>query len=267
MRRFQWALLAVVAVIGFASIASAADMPVKAPAYKAPIAAPVYNWTGWYVGGNVGYAWGRADTSTIVPLTFAGPPNNAIYSAASSPAFNSRGFTGGIQLGYNYQTNNLVWGIETDFNAFALKGSADTIGAPGGPNSTLFSHTEVNTDWLYTLRPRIGIASGQWLFYVTGGLAVTNLKYSPFNRYTPCGGPGSSCIESASATTAKAGWAAGGGVETALMGNWSVKAEYLYVDFGSVSTTDTDNVVGAPFAHSAKLTASIARLGLNYKFH
>src|SRR5450631_2597535 len=84
------AVATAIAAFGFVNSASAADMPTKAPA---PMMAPVYNWTGFYVGANAGYAWGRASTATVSPgLPFSAPPADAIYSAAESPNVNTRGF-------------------------------------------------------------------------------------------------------------------------------------------------------------------------------
>jgi outer membrane immunogenic protein len=233
-----------------------------------PVAAP-WSWTGFYVGGNAGYAWGRADTTTDIPganIFVPSPADALIFSDAASPTFNSKGFTGGVQLGFNYQVSNFVFGLETDYNAFRLRGSTDTVGVPVASLTTLTSHTEVNTDWLFTLRPRAGITFGQWLFYRSGGLAMTNIKYSQSNVFSPGCGP-FSCTESVESSKTKTGWAAGGGVEAALFDNWSVKGEYLYVDFGSIgTTTGFDNVFSTPITHDAKLRASIAHLGLNYRF-
>jgi outer membrane immunogenic protein len=253
------AVATAIAAFGFVNSASAADMPTKAPA---PMMAPVYNWTGFYVGANAGYAWGRANTATVSPgLPFSAPPADAIYSAAESPNVNTRGFTGGVQAGYNQQMNNIVWGIETDFNAFGLRGSADTTVTPPG-NVQVLSHTDVKTDWLWTLRPRVGFASGPWLVYATGGLAVTQIKYSQTNTYV-----GLVPSEVGSMSTTKAGWTAGAGAEMMLTHNWSVKAEYLYVSFGTNSTTVVNPInVATNFSHATDLKASIARLGLNYKF-
>jgi opacity protein-like surface antigen len=157
--------------------------------------------------------------------------------------------------------SNFVFGLETDYNAFRLRGSTDTVGVPVASLTTLTSHTEVNTDWLFTLRPRAGITFGQWLFYRSGGLAMTNIKYSQSNVFSPGCGP-FSCTESVESSKTKTGWAAGGGVEAALFDNWSVKGEYLYVDFGSIgTTTGFDSIFATPITHDAKLTASIARPG------
>ena len=251
-------VIASLAFVALATTAFAADMPTKAPMAPQPV---VYNWTGFYVGMNAGYAWGRADTTTVVPArVFAGPATAASYSSAASPNLNSNGFIGGFQLGYNLQTNNIVYGIETDFNAFSLRGSATQSFVPAAAVS-LSSATEVKSDWLFTLRPRLGWAVNNWLIYATGGLAVADIKYSQVNTFATIG------PEQASVSTTKAGWTAGGGVEAMIDRNWSVKAEYLYASFGSISTTAFHPLDAADaFTHSTKLNANIVRLGLNYRF-
>ena len=137
-----------------------------------------------------------------------------------------------------------------------------------------------HTDWLFTLRGRLGLAANNWLFYVTGGLAVTNLR-GDFTFSDNCGdiancnGPGGpNAFESASLSN-KIGYAVGGGAEAGLWGNWSLKAEYLYVNV----TSQSASVVGIistpgllpfaasnPFTHTLELRAHIARVGLNYRF-
>ena len=127
-------------------------------------------------------------------------------------------------------------------------------------------NSSVSSDWLITLRPRVGIAANNWLVYVTGGLAVANLK-GDFSFTDTFAG----ATESASISKTKAGWTVGVGTEYALMNGWSVKAEYLYVDLGSENTTSRNLVAGAPhpenvFSHSVDLRSNIVRGGLNYKF-
>jgi hypothetical protein len=162
MRRVRLASLAAVAAISFTSIASAADMPVKAPVDKA-IAPIAYSWAGWYVGGNVGYAWGHSDAvtsaecGTFVPFYFV-CGNQAVVQASGTGSLSPKGVTGGIQAGYNWQTGHLVYGAELDFGAFSLKGSragtsAYVANAPGVPFTTSSS---VETDWLFTARGRLG---------------------------------------------------------------------------------------------------------------
>jgi len=193
MRRLQCALLATAAVIGFATIASAADMPVKAP--MAPLAAS-WNWTGFYLGVAGGGGWGRS-TQTDTAGTTTGSYNQ------------SGGIFGGT-IGYNLQTGSLVLGLEGDFDASWIKGTETaSCGTPG---------CETKNTWFGTARGRIGYAWDRYLPFITGGAAFGDIKMT-----TPV---------STSQTTTNVGWTVGGGVEYAFMGPWSAKIEYLYADLG-----------------------------------
>jgi outer membrane immunogenic protein len=127
-------------------------------------------------------------------------------------------------------------------------------------------NSSVSSDWLITLRPRVGITAHNWLFYVTGGLAVANVKDRFTFTETFAGGS-----ESASISRTKAGWTVGAGTEYALAMGWSVKAEYLYVDLGRETTSSTNFATPmatfptSVFTHSVDLRSNIVRLGLNYK--
>jgi outer membrane immunogenic protein len=248
--------------------ASAADMPVNAPAYIQPAG---YNWSGFYVGLNAGAAFGRAHDQTTNVLTPGGyflATSIPVIASAGDQHTNKVGFTGGIQAGYNWQINNTVLGLETDFNYMGVKAST-TSGAvyPCCAPTSFTINQSAKTDWLYTMRPRLGWATNNWLLYVSGGLAVTQIKgdfsFSDTN---------SAASESASISKTKAGWALGGGVEYGMAGPWSLKVEYLHVDFGSVATTSSNlmTVVGpfpmSVFTHSIKVSDDIVRLGLNYRF-
>lgn len=223
-----------VAVSRAAASTYAADMPVKVPVE--PIAA--MNWTGWYVGLNAGGNWGRSKTSTVVDLGSGlgyTPASLAILNAAGQPTgFDTSGFIGGEQFGYNYQIGRWLLGVEGDFDYFHSVGSKTLISTPIAGNTATMA-TSVSTDWLFTLRPRVGVIASNWLFYATGGLAVTRLK------------AGGSFVEtgtiplSASASTSsnKAGWVIGGGIETLLPGRWTFGAEYLYVGFNNITATYT----------------------------
>jgi len=157
--------------------AVAADLPPQAPVFtKAPAPIPVYNWTGFYVGGNAGYGAGRSDPSTTTEFT---PTNywNILsvpqVNAAGTGGVDPNGFVGGAQAGFNWQTGGLVLGAEIDFDSFHLSGSR-TAGATYlccAPNSFQMTQS-VNTDWLFTTRGRLGWAADNWLFYGTGGIAV-----------------------------------------------------------------------------------------------
>ena len=246
MKKLLLAGAALATIVGTPALA--ADMALKA---APPPPAPVCVWCGWYIGVNAGYAWGKSDTNTVSPdLPFSDPVAAAIYSASESPNIDSHGFTGGVQLGYNQQINAIVLGAEADFEDFSLRGSANTTVTPPG-NVQVLSQTNVKSDWLFTLRPRLGIAQGQVMAYVTGGLAVTDVKYSQTNTYV-----GLVPSEVGTISSTRAGWTAGGGVEAKITSMWSVKAEYLYADFGNLSTTLINPITPTTnFSHSTNLKA------------
>jgi outer membrane immunogenic protein len=234
--------------------------------------APEFSWTGWYVGVNAGGAWGHSDlhTSTVFSPT-------GYFATTSVPAINGvgaqnvkrSGFTGGGQAGYNWQFGRTVFGLEADFDYLGLKGS--TSGSALYPCCAPTGFTvssSVKTDWLLTFRPRLGFAADHWLLYVTGGLAVSQVKAN-FNFSDTF----ATAAESAAISSTKAGWTAGVGAEYALAGPWSVKLEYLHVDLGSISTTSTNLTALTPpiafptnvFSHSVNLRSDIVRFGVNYR--
>ena len=271
MRSTIATLSALVAIVGFvfSASASAADLPANS-FYKA-MAPAAYNWSGWYVGLNAGGNWGRSQPSTTTELAgaFAGCPGCLDdIASAGGHRFNTGGFTGGVFGGYNYQFGNMVAGAELDFQYFRSAGSnAVTVASVTCPcNITI--NSSVSADWLFTARPRLGFVANNWLFYGTGGLAVTKLKANWSYADDFAGGAGSGS-ESASTSAVKAGWALGGGIETALPGNWIVGAEYLHVDLGSVSTASLNFFPAAPgtvFNHSANLKSEIVRARVSMKF-
>jgi outer membrane immunogenic protein len=256
----------------------AAALPVllAGPAMAEP---QTYNWAGFYAGLNGGGAWSSTHQTTTVPCTeplgtgyicaTALPltPNAAAVGAAYSGSFSGSGFTGGVQAGYNWQTGAAVYGVELDLESLP-RVSAQRAGAlPVGfvfPAGTPFSgSTSVGADWLFTARGRLGWAFNNLLVYGTGGLAETRLKTS--STYADSFGG----VGSWSSIANKTGWTAGAGVEYALSKEWTIKAEYLYVNFGSVTAPGT---VGGPLGYASALstsndlTAQIARVGVNYKF-
>jgi outer membrane immunogenic protein len=253
--------------LAVAAPAMAADMPLKAPR----LAAPAFSWTGFYLGGNVGGAWGTYDIVTA--QTIPGNPfftidANAV-SAAASPSIQPNSFIGGGQAGFNMQTGNVVVGIEVDFDALALSAAnAQTLpfpstlpGGPIGPPTLNFSTSEsVSTEWLFTARPRLGWAANNLLLYVTGGLAVGNEKFTQaINLLVPF-------VETTTFSTTRTGWAVGGGLEYAVTRNWSVKGEFLHVDLGSVNFAGTIAPPAAGFTNpgSVRLKIDMARAGINY---
>jgi len=243
--------------LAMVSGAGAADLYTKAPAY-----APAWSWTGFYIGANAGYAWGRDDISSVQISPGAAAVDLAATTAATSPSLRPNGFTGGGQIGYNWQTGNIVFGLEADFDYMGLRASQSvTAPFPSAPAASFTANTSMSTDWLFTARPRIGLAANNALFYVTGGLAVTDEKFNQTLALLP------PFVVTSAASTTRAGWTVGGGVEWALKQNWSAKVEYLYADFGTLTTSG----VIAPAAagsttNSVHLTTNIARVGINYRY-
>jgi outer membrane immunogenic protein len=271
LRKFVAALFTVaISAVG----ASAADLPVRTYT-KAPAAvAPVYNWTGFYVGLNAGSAWNqsRAATTTVFdPAGYFSVTSVPAIASVGNQRINSSGFTGGLTAGYNWQVGSAVLGIESDFNYFGVKGSTSGTGLyPGFAPAGFTVNSSVSSDWLFTLRGRAGVlVTPGFLLYGTGGLAIANVKSNFLFTDTF-----DTASESASISTTRYGWTAGVGGEYALINGWSVKAEYLYVDLGRASTTSTNLTSGVPlvawpvnvFTHSVDLRSNIVRVGLNYKF-
>jgi outer membrane immunogenic protein len=199
-----------------ADIQQRAALPAKAPVYMPP----VFSWTGPYIGINGGYAWGDS--------RFNGPFSGGNHSP-------SGGVFGGT-LGYNWQAGAAVFGVEGDFDWSGIRGRGPCTGAT----------CTVRNDWLGTARGRLGYNAGRWMPYVTGGLAVGNIKSN-------ISGVGNN-------DATKAGWTIGGGVEAAISGPWTAKIEYLYVDLGRGDNVPTSG------GSSATLKTNIVRAGVNYKF-
>jgi len=249
--------------IACVSGALAADMPVKT------VATPVYNWTGWYAGVNAGYGSGRAATSLATndaEAAFVGP-----LPFAPNPlpgTLHPNGFIGGGQIGYNYQFGNLVAGLETDLSYAGLR-KTDAATGPFTIGGNLTTTIESKLDWFGTFRARLGILpTNNLLIYGTGGLAyggvrttTTASNLAPLNCVTfiYCGTGSTSGVST--------GWTAGGGLEYALAHQWTVKAEYLYLDLGSRSVTFPDlDVPGGALTASTSFKAQIVRGGVNYRF-
>jgi outer membrane immunogenic protein len=193
---------------------------------------------------------------------FAAGTGDAI-SAQTGNSLNSTGFTGGVELGCNWQANPwLVLGIEGDWQYTGLDGSASGVVSVGG---TANPYTEsFNSRWLSTIRGRVGVANGQWLFFATGGFAFADASFSDFIAFS------NGTFNAASSSGIMTGWTVGGGAEWFFMPHWSAKAEYLHVDLGTKNFTSANsNPAEYPLAiisHSHSLVEEIGRLGVNYHF-
>jgi outer membrane immunogenic protein len=237
----------------------AADLPPSpAPYYAAPIAIPIFTWTGCYIGGTGGGVWGNTkDTWGANPAGFPGVAG----SLAVSSSFHSSGGTGGVEGGCNYQVSPwFVFGVEADWEATSLSGSSSgtVVNALGSfPFTQTFS-----SHWLSTVRARAGYAAGQWLFYATGGAAFANLSRAD-TLTVPSG-----TLVNASQSTVASGWTVGAGVEWALAFNWTVRAEYLFVDLPALTYTAVNPAIPLSFitATHGDLHENIVRAGVSYKF-
>ena len=240
MKKFLVASAALTALI-VGGVANAADIPARMLVKAPVVVAPIYNWSGFYVGIEGGGGWGRSQHFTsAVPIDFSG-------------TFNVNGGLIGGTAGYNWQTGAFVLGVEGDFSYTSIKGSTRGIQAPFCPDGTALANCTTSLRNFGTARARVGYAWDRYLPYVTGGLA--------FGQIYGASDPG----DVNSGTKTKAGWTIGAGIEAALSRNWSAKIEYLYADFGTVNGLFNRNPGVFPF--DVKLNADIVRAGLNYRFN
>jgi outer membrane immunogenic protein len=224
--------------------ASAADMYVKGP---------LYNWTGFYVGGNIGYSWGRSDTT----VDFFNSGTGALLASASD-SFSMNGIIGGGQAGYNWQTGRWVWGLEADIQGSGQQGSSVFACGPACGVPAVTETFDQRLDWFGTVRVRAGYTvTPTVLVYATGGLAYGDVETNSFL----------STLATFSGRVVKAGWTAGGGIEAALGGRWTGRVEYLYMNLGSV-----EDAIARPkpiIVSSSSLsgiTDNILRVSVNYRF-
>ena len=197
----------IAAAVAASGAAAAADLPRSPAPYYAPAQSGLYNWGGAYAGLNLGYEWGKVTNSAVEPS----------------------GVAGGGQIGYNWQSGQFVFGVETDVQ---FSGADDT-----------FAPFKFSNPWFGTLRGRAGAAFNNVLLYGTLGLAYGSLKGE---------------IPGLDETRTEVGWAGGIGAEYGFNPNWSARVEYLYMDLASrgFSITGADN----------GLHANMLRLGINYHF-
>ena len=232
------------------------------------------------VGGNVGYSWGRSNTdveyfNTVTGLPIAPPPGSI-----TSQKFNMNGWLAGGQVGYNLQNGDWVWGIEADGQWTGQKGDANflcaatLIGGPCLPGLTFLPpgvtgtalSLEQKLEWFVTIRGRVGVlAQPSTLVYVTGGFAFGQVKASGVLAGFLANGAATSVSFSDKDTNA--GWTVGAGIEHRLVGNWTGKLEYLYMDLGKFNYQVAFPALPAIGARiTSDVTDHIVRVGLNYKF-
>ena len=262
------AIATVMATMWTIGAASAADLPRPIYTKAPPPPPPMYNWTGFYVGVNVGGSWGHQD------ITGAG--SNILGSFVTTNSNHVDGVIGGGQIGYNWQGAGSPWvfGLEADIQGSGQKADG-TLSAPGGiipvfvappiivpPSSVTYAD---KLDWFGTVRGRIGYAfgdQGRWLPYITGGLAYGENKIS--GSGTVGNSLGGLTPVAFSQSKTDIGWTVGAGIEWAFWDKWSAKLEYLYMDLG-----DSQTIALTPVAATLTtnhLTDNIVRVGANLHF-
>jgi outer membrane immunogenic protein len=229
LRRLLLASAGAVAVTGSAL---AADLPSYSPppAYVPPT--PIFTWTGVYIGGQVGYAWGRQSSTIFDP-----------YSTTNF-SYTPNGVIGGAHVGYNWQVNQWVFGVEGSVDGTSI--SKSFLAAP-------FVTVGSSTDIQGSIRGRLGIAWDRALIYATGGAAFGGFNAS---IATPIGYD--------SFSTTRVGWTVGGGLSYAVTNNWSVFAEYRYSDFGNYALFPAS--LGTNVTLQNHYTQNQVQVGFSYKF-
>ena len=282
MKRILIASAAMVSLL--ATSVFAADLAPR-PYLKAPVvAAVVYDWTGFYIGGNAGYSWGRASTDgdltgtqNVSVFRTAGPTlisstNTVLAALPLTGRSNVDGFIGGGQAGYNWQRGSLLFGLEADLQYSDERGRGEVCLVAGCAIGTGLFTANYKLDWFGTARGRVGfLPTERVLLYATGGLA-----YGQLSATAP--------LIPLSWGSTRAGWTVGAGAEAAIDRNWSVKLEYLYMDLGNIGSSGATatgvvnqaNTPGQGFntvttttltsAFRTRFTDNILRVGLNYRF-
>ena len=258
-------------ILGIASLVStsalAADLPARVYT-KAPVfVEPAFNWSGFYLGVNVGYSWGSSSNSETISRFSSGVP---LFSSTSRNDVN--GVIGGGQVGYNWQASNWLFGLEADIQGSGERGSSIfNCVACDNDGTNITSNLTQKLNWFGTVRGRAGIlVSPTVLLYGTGGLAYGEVQTGG----TATGGFVPLTVVLPGTSSTRAGWTAGGGIEGRIGGNWTAKLEYLYMDLGSVSAGPialTGILVPVRttggLSYSSHFTDNILRVGVNYLFN
>ena len=246
-RKILLASVGVIALTGSAALA--ADLPSRAPppVYLPP--PPIFTWTGIYIGGQIGYAWGTGSNNfngvlpdgTVIATSVGGTPNGVI---------------GGANVGFNYQINQWVLGLEGTVDGTSLSNTA-VASFPDGSSVSANSTADIQG----SIRGRLGVAFDRVLIYATGGVA-----FGGFNTNVALSDPNDGIFVNGSRSNTRVGWTVGGGIQYAVTNNWSVRAEYRYTDFGSINNGLTALPATAFFNGGRQLQQNQVQVGFDYKF-
>lgn len=224
--------------------AMAADLPVVKSVEPAAPVVTAYNWTGFYVGAQAGYAWGKSDWSGYADWA----------SYGNFFKLDPKGAFGGAYAGYNYQFETpVVLGVEGDING-------GDVNAKNVPITGLVvnQHGYSKLKWFGSARIRAGYAIDRFLPYVTGGIAFGNYQYDTVFVEGSC----RRCSESAN----RVGWTIGAGVEYAITDNITARIEYRYSDYGTKKNGITNFAVSDLVSRQVDLKTNDVRVGVAYKF-
>jgi outer membrane immunogenic protein len=224
------------AALAACGAAGAADLAIRTPVAPGTPAIPPYDWNGPFFGMSIGLTEGQS--------------RHAAVAGDLTPSFDMTGGVFGLALGYNWQAGTVLYGLDSDVSLSTKRGTSGYLGAPAG------FLAETSERWLATYRGRVALVRDSWMFYVTGGGATADVKIIATE-------PGAGI---ATESRTRWGWTAGVGVEAARIHSFTVKAEYLYADFGN---TAYFNPAPAGFINRAggvRAYDHILRLGLNHKF-
>lgn len=246
-------LLATAAILAFAGAASAADL--RVPYKAAPVVAPMFNWTGCYIGGFIGGAWSAENVQAYDVLNYGGAvvgPHGWSYDLDSS-------FIGGGTLGCNWQPvgSPFVIGLEGELGFLNMEGTAyDPFQAAP---FTIYSTVKIG-DWYGMITGRLGYAFDRALVYVKGGVAFVDVEAAVYDPI-----PGNGLI--ATGSTSEATWTIGAGLEYAFDWNWSLKAEYMFIALDDNNVSGLDPLFGGTWNWNHELEGiHTAKIGLNYRF-
>jgi outer membrane immunogenic protein len=250
-RKFLLASVGAIALTGSAALA--ADLPSRAPppVYLPP--APIFTWTGIYVGGQIGYAWTSGNNNFTGFDPFFAGGTFLTTSLGGTPS----GVIGGAHVGYNYQINQWVLGIEGSVDGTSLSNTA-VAAFPDG--TTLSAHS--TADIQGSIRGRLGVAWDRALIYGTGGVA-----FGGFNTNVSIANPNVPFFANGNVSSTRVGWTVGGGIDYAVTNNWSVFAEYRYTNWGSVRENNFGVLpTGVFFNGNRRINQNQVQVGFSYKF-
>jgi outer membrane immunogenic protein len=261
-------LLASAFLAALSTSSYAADLPSRSPVPASASVAPVFTWSGFYIGGNVGY---HASNSTFELTGYDNTffVNNDGTTYLPSGDLDHDTVFGGIQAGFNLQTGMIVFGLEADVALLGDETTTFTTEFNAGPpgSAPVVTRVRSDLDYLATVRGRVGVTFDRLLVFATGGLAFGKVSHRVDFEETDVFG-NAPYIGAGQVSDTDIGYAVGGGLEYGLTNNLSLKAEYLYYNLGDESlTTRVDNRgANVEFVHTIETAGHIGRVGLNFRF-